>query len=384
MWNHVKGESLMLNVRLIKCTAIGLCLLAGLTQAGNDASLPEGYLGHSREERTYDVRSVTPPLITAFAAPDSAMRGLAFDGQYLWAANSGDGNSMFGPKIYRLDPDSGTVLNSYSGLSNHPCGLAWDGQYLWHSTYVGGIIYQLDTMGLTIVRSFLAPTTHPFDLAWDGNYLYAVKGNQPYVSVIDTASGAELDSIEATYSSPNVRPFGLAFLGRSAPQLLTCDGNYGSNLVNSWSFNASAWVDQWAGEPTLYPSGLAYDSVSERLWLSCYDLDSIYVYDMSQVGITDNDAEIVFVTRLDARPNPFNSSAEIRYQMTDDSPECEIGIYDITGRLVVNLSERISVIGHQLSVKWNGCNMYGQQVPPGVYFVRLQGEAASVKLVKLK
>jgi DNA-binding beta-propeller fold protein YncE len=405
----------VLNNKRILGICVMLYVLAEIAQAGNDASLPERYVRHSVEKRVYDARNLTPPLITAFAAPDSAMRGLAFDGQYLWAANSGDGNSMFGPKIYRLDPDSGTVINTYSGLSNYPCGLAWDGQYLWHSTYVGGIIYQLDTMGLSIVKSFLAPTTHPFDLAWDGTYLYAVKGNQPYISVIDTSTGAEIDSIEATYSSPNVRPFGLAFLGRSAPQLLTCDGNYGSNLVNSWSFNAGAWVDQWAGEPTVYPSGLAYDSVSERLWVSCYELDSIYVYDVSQVGLNDNDPEIVFGTQLDAHPNPFThqtqircmildpgytdktfriSNCELRKQETENIQESarsaseyqnsEMEIYDVSGRIIKSFSLHTTYYILSTEVNWDGRDMHGQQVPPGVYFVRLHDEAASIKLVKLK
>ncbi|MGD9379114.1 MAG: hypothetical protein PVI51_00950 [candidate division WOR-3 bacterium] len=395
--------------------SITVCFLAGFAQAGNDASLPVGHVRHDGEKRVYDVKSLTPPLIDAFVAPDSAMRGLAFDGQYLWAANSGDGNSMFGSKIYRLDPDSGTVLNTYSGITDHPCGLAWDGQYLWHSTYVGGIIYQLDTLGLSVVRSFAAPTTHPFDLAWDGAHLYAVRGNEPYISVIDTSNGLEIDSIEATYTSPNVRPFGLAFLGRAAPQLLTCDGNYGSNLVNSWSFNAGAWVDQWAGEPTVYPSGLAYDSVSERLWVSCYDLDSIYVYDMSQVGILSYETGHTATFHLEARPNPFNRSTNIRFMIHDprcmdeksrisnfelrkqatadsrgsvgsvsEDPNSELKVYDASGRMVKYFPLHTTYYKLPTEVCWDGTDMYGASLPPGVYFVRLQGEVASVKLVKLK
>lgn len=394
----------MVHGKLTIFTFAAVCWVAGFIYAEGDASLPEYYIPHSESNNEYDMNSLIPPLIGSFAAPDGAMRGLAFDGQYLWAANSGDGNSMFGPKIYRLDPDSGTVINVYNGIINHPCGLAWDGQYLWHSAYVGGTIYQLDTLGLSIVKTFAAPTTHPFDLAWDGTYLYAVKGNQPYISVIDTSTGLEVDSIEATYASPNVRPFGLAFLSRNAPQLLACDGNYGSNLVNSWNLYAGSWVDQWAGDPTTYPSGLAYDSVSERLWVSCYDRDSIYIYDMSQVGITSN--EIVYASgfQLEVHPNPFNQSTIVRFMIHDS--RCmieeanqnigwsagrasehqipELMIYDATGRIVKYLSLPTTYYLLPTEVNWNGTDDYGEQLPPGVYFLSVHSGGGSVKLVKLK
>ncbi len=368
---------------LLKYILCSLCLTAIVVFAdeGYDASLPEDHHPGYGGIRTIEIRSMTPPLVGSFAAPDGAMRGLAFDGQYLWAANSGDGNSMYGSKIYRLDPDSGTVINAYNGIVNHPCGLAWDGQYLWHSAYIGGMIFQLDTLGLTVVKSFAAPTMHPFDLAWYGGNLYAVRGNEQYISVIDTSDGSEIDSIHATYTSPNVRPFGLTFIIRNAPQLLTCDGNYGSNLVNMWNLYANNWVDQWAGEPTIYPSGLAYDSASERLWMSCYEHDSIYIYDMSQVGITESEIEHADGIRLDACPNPFTNSTDIRYQITDDRHECEIKVYDIAGRQVADLSEQVSVIGHQSSVQWDGTDDTGCRLPAGVYFLKTSIMSTPLKLL---
>jgi hypothetical protein len=282
--------------------------------------------------------------------------------------------------------------------------LAWDGQYLWHSAYIGGTIYQLDTFGLAIVKAFAAPTTHPFDLAWDGTHLYAVRGNEPYISVIDTSTGLEIDSIEATYSSPNVRPFGLTFLSRNAPQLLSCDGNYGSNLVNSWNFYASTWVDQWAGEPATYPSGLAYDSVTERLWVSCYDRDSIYIYDVSQVGIEEAEIEYVDGVLLDARPNPFTNTTNIRFMIQDaryteqefrianfelrkqtkENQNPELKIYDASGRIVKRFPLHTPYYVLPTEVKWDGSDASGQRLPPGVYFLSLPSVKGSVKLVKLK
>ena len=69
-------------------------------------------------------------------------------------------------------------------------------------------------------------------------------------------------------------------------------------------------------------------------------------------------------------PNPFTHYTDIRCQTTDNSSECLIGVYDITGRLVANLSNQISVIGHQVSVRWSGTDWSGKRLPAGVYFIQ--------------
>ncbi|MDH4209855.1 MAG: hypothetical protein OEV79_00180 [candidate division WOR-3 bacterium] len=373
--------------KILSSMIIFVVCSAGIAYAERDMSLPDPCFEGNKTLQIIDVRDQTPPLIGAFPAPDSAMRGLAYDGQFLWAANSGDGNSMYGPRIYKLLPDSGVAIDTFNAINDFSCGLAWDGEYLWYSEYIIGYIYQLDTASLSVVKSFAAPTTHPFDLAWDGTYLYAVKGNQPFISVIDTSSGLEIDSIAATYSSANVRPFGLTFLSRNVPQLLTCDGNYGSNLVNSWNFYTSAWVEQWASDPLTYPSGLAYDSVTERLWVSCYDRDSIYVYDVSQVGIVSAGQVDIEPHGIEVYPNPFSNTTHIRYTLPAgiDSRQysgVSIKIYDSAGRLLRDLSDRISIIGNQLSVRWDGTDDSGSRLPVGVYFLATPLTSVVVKLVK--
>lgn len=370
--------------------------------AEDDMSLPKPRLGGGKDLRVVGAPSQTPPLVNVFAAPDGAMRGLAYDGQYLWAANSGDGNSMYGSKIYKLDPDSGTVVRVFNGPSSFSCGLAWDGEYLWYSAYITGQIFQLDTATMNVEKAFAAPTTHPFDLAWDGAYLYAVRGNQAYISVIDTSTGQEVDSIAATYSSPNVRPFGLTFLPRNAPQLLVSDGNYGSNFVSTWNFPLGAWVDQWASEPTSYPSGLAYDSVTERLWVSCYVRDSIYVYDVSQVGMVSDAPQTVSSCGIHAYPNPFSRKIKIRYAIRDSGytleaanqniresaggvlgyQKPELKIYDAAGRFVKSFCLESSIVSHESVVWWDGTDDSGNNLPAGVYFLATPLTNGRVKLVK--
>jgi DNA-binding beta-propeller fold protein YncE len=347
-------------------------------------SLPGDVVGEVARPEAAEARSLTPPLLGAFPAPDGATRGLAYDGQYLWAANSGDGNSVHGSKIYMLDPASGTVVATYAGPSGYSCGLAWDGEFLWYSSYITGVILQLDVATMTVTKFFTAPTTHPFDLAWDGTYLYAVRGNEASISVIDTSSGLEIDTIAATYSSPNVRPFGLEFFSRGAPQLLTSDGNYGSNFVNAWNFYAAAWVDQWAAEPAAYPSGLAHDPATERLWISCYERDSIYVYDVSQVGVLTDGAGIAAAPRIEVHPNPFSKLTNVSFRIGHSAERIDLRIYDAGGRLVRHFDLGSSIQDPESVVSWDGRDSAGRLLPAGVYFIRVPAINRVVKLLKLR
>jgi len=135
---------------------------------------------------------------------------------------------------------------------------------------------------MAVVKSFAVPGSGMmFDLAFDGEDLYGAVGNDGYILGFDTTSGAITDSIHATYSSGNVRPFGLAYLASgTAGELWTSDGNYGSNMVNLWDFATTSWVDQWPSSPATYPCGIAYDPVSGYMWISCWSKDSIYIFDV--------------------------------------------------------------------------------------------------------
>ena len=95
-----------------------------------------------------------------------------------------------------------------------------------------------------------------------------------------------------------------------------------------------------------------------------------------QHGIAENTIEPAHIIKLDVTPNPFTHIMDIRYQITDDGTknnEVDIGIriYDASGRLIKDLG-RSSVIGHPLSVKWNGTDHANRPLGSGVYFVKLR------------
>lgn len=65
-------------------------------------------------------------------------------------------------------------------------------------------------------------------------------------------------------------------------------------------------------------------------------------------------------------PNPFREQTVISYQIPDLG-EHRLLIYDITGRLIKDLSRQLSVINPHSSVIWDGMDNAGEQVPSGVY-----------------
>jgi len=90
------------------------------------------------------------------------------------------------------------------------------------------------------------------------------------------------------------------------------------------------------------------------------------------------------------QPNPFSNTTDIRCQITDNSDlgginEVALRIYDTSGRSVRNFGQ-ISVIGHQLSVDWDGTDQANRQLGSGVYFVRLavDGHHYSKKLLLVR
>jgi len=90
-------------------------------------------------------------IINTFDAPGPDARGLAWDGSYLWLADSRTDS------IYRINPDDGSILSSiYFDIYEDYGGLAWDEDTsLWLANKDS--IFNLNPETGVIIKSFFRP-----------------------------------------------------------------------------------------------------------------------------------------------------------------------------------------------------------------------------------
>jgi sugar lactone lactonase YvrE len=129
------------------------------------------------------------------------LKGLAHDGEALWAAETEKG------RIHRIDPSNGESTDTHpTPAEGHtrPSGLAWDGEMLWNNdtrTVYCGSPEQDATYrfypGKAPQKEFEGIRDCPFGLAFGGGHLWVGENSTHRIYMIDTADGSVLDSIEA-------------------------------------------------------------------------------------------------------------------------------------------------------------------------------------------
>ncbi|MBN1998229.1 T9SS type A sorting domain-containing protein [candidate division KSB1 bacterium] len=75
-------------------------------------------------------------------------------------------------------------------------------------------------------------------------------------------------------------------------------------------------------------------------------------------------------------PNPFNTSTIIPFYINTPTKICA-DIYDIHGSFVIRLLN-VYLSAGQNRVEWDGRNQYGQPVPSGIYFIKVQSDSCTL------
>jgi len=98
------------------------------------------------------------------------------------------------------------------------------------------------------------------------------------------------------------------------------------------------------------------------------------------------------ILRLNAYPNPCREKIEIKWiipktnEHMANKDDRKLMIYDITGRLVKDLSRLLVSNSKINTTSWDMTDDVGRKLPAGVYFVRLEipGKELVEKIVLLK
>ena len=105
----------------------------------------------------------------------------------------------------------------------------------------------------------------------------------------------------------------------------------------------------------------------------------------SFVDIADGTPPPVRRTALSNKPNPFNPSTTIQYELPGVS-RVSLAIYDIAGRKVATLLKAKAQEAGRYEIVWDGRSDSGRNVGSGVYFCRLDTGRKEItrKLVLVK
>jgi len=172
---------------------------------------------------------------------------LAWDGEAIWTVT-------LWAAYYRLDPQTGEVLQQFEGPGSQPWGLTWDGESLWMVDFAEKALYEIDPDDGRVLARF--PTPDPVGgckgLTWDGEYLYVLGWATPAIFKMDR-EGNLLETIEmSTDGGGGLAWDGTSFWMPGGPGIVEVDSR--GNQVG-WIYAASegTWDLTW-GDGVLWAS----------------------------------------------------------------------------------------------------------------------------------
>ncbi|MCD4773742.1 MAG: T9SS type A sorting domain-containing protein [Bacteroidales bacterium] len=129
-----------------------------------------------------------------------------------------------------------------------------------------------------------------------------------------------------------------------------------ANPEESYYFNGTQWVDFYD-----------YDDPSGYLNTGNFCIKGLSVL---YTGINSNIGNQNLFSLSQNAPNPFTSSTVISYIIPCET-KVILSVYNLAGQKVNTIVDQFEGAGTK-SVSWNGSNVNGQRLDPGVYIYRLQ------------
>jgi DNA-binding beta-propeller fold protein YncE len=220
--------------------------------------------GAASTGRLYQIDPTQPAGMVTTLSEDLGgyPRGIAFDGQRIWTANSTDGSLS----IITLNPTS--VTNVKTGLTSAR-GILYDGANIWVTEYVSfgvGKLHKLDSSG-AILQS-VDVGGDPRHMAFDGTNIWVPNVGSGTVSVV-RATGSLSGTVIATLSGNGLAgPIQAAFDGERI--LVT---NLSDNSVSLWKATDLAPLGSVSTGAGTEPFGACSDGVN--FWITLYGTDRL-------------------------------------------------------------------------------------------------------------
>jgi len=239
----------------------------------------------------YHLQSYSFALLNTFPIPGGGLGlGLAYDGSFMWHADMYAGGTG---TIYKLNPGTMAVVDSFPSPRPNPADLAYGGGYLWAAILQAGPIIKIDPDTGAEVDYVDVPTgSRPFGLTWADGYLYVGDTNNDVIYKINPDTGV----VASTFPSPGPYPSGLTF-----------DGDY-------------FWVADWT-DHAIYKTSLQSEAADVRVTSITFDPASPVAGEDITVSVTVYNAGPVaapgfyveFWRNIDHRPDVYEFSTDWWY-----------------------------------------------------------------------
>ncbi len=224
--------------------------------------------------------------------------------------------------------------------------------------------------------------------------LYALLGgssfDQGYRYQLRRPTGDNTFAVETTFQEIT----GWAGIHPSHPLDADCDGLdeftmnfYPMTKVYEWDAGLNQFQSIWSWDQAQTGTFVQWgdadcDQDQVREWCCVNHTNLFRAYedrDASSSGIHSANTPRI-ASAITAAPNPFRAGVTIGWAAAAGAQQAALSVYDAQGRLVRTWNRASAYTGsgptgdrsHTL-LTWDGCDLTGQPVTPGVYFLRLEG-----------
>ena len=339
--------------------------------------------GQYPNDHTTSLLKISPAgsLMTHIPAVTSCYwSGIAWDGRELYYGTNVCFASPKGQKsmIYKIDPATGAVIDSFPPPSGNINGLVYHNGNLWYYDDNVNYVFKIDTTG-RILYEFPLPkkATNQFDPLISGltiarNYLWLVDMNGingPRVYGIDIGETPAVPWMIGCYTGPSLPGvIKIAWRPSSSKDVkmykIYRDGPFQTGYGN---LAKASVIDSVPANDTTYTDTIGISGLAFAYWVSAVDSEGVE----SHVSAgTFGAAWLPLEIKLGQNyPNPFNPTTTIPYQVSipfQPSTHVTITVYDVLGRKVETLVNQDEGPGEK-TVVFNASNLAS-----GVYFYRMR------------